>query len=234
MKSGESRESFLADGFERIKIAIRENVKRVKLHVREYENDLEAIMAARVFSYKLNKNRGSIVGASLVKMVKDMVEEGWSLDEIADQMKISKRYLYYLLEISRDREVMEKLEKDEISIFKTIELIKSKKNSKEEKHIYDDEENYIYSEIFHRENEGEKAQIELLSARIAKIERAKECKAEIEDISAKEAKREEVKEIPATIKSELEKAFEKLDPVLGYQLEDENVIRKTIFLLAYS
>ena len=220
-KSRRSGKMYLADGFDRCRIAILEEIPKAKLMVKEFEDDADAVAAARALSYKINSQRGQVDEASLVKMVRDMANEGWSTKDIARLLDKSERYIRMLLNIGEDEEIMEMLERDEISIHRAVELLRERKSYKAE----------TVSEPASRE---EKAQSEETSPKEAEAGGAKACTASSEEITeAAGSEEEEILELmPATIKSEMEKAFERLEDVLGDELEDPEV-RRRLLLIAF-
>ena len=219
-RSRRSGRMYLADGFDRCRIAILEGVPKAKLMVKEFEDDADAVAAARALSYKINSQRGQVDEASLVKMVRDMANEGWSTKDIARLLEKTERYIRMLLNIGDDEEIMEMLERGEISIHRAVELLRERKSYKAET-------------VSERAPGEEKAQFEEVSPKEAEAGGAKACTASSEEITEAAESEEEVLELmPATIKSEMEKAFERLEDVLGYELEDPEV-RRRLLLIAF-
>ena len=220
-KSRKSGEMYLADGFDRCRIAIIEGIPKAKLVVKEFEDDADAVAAAQALSYKINNQRGQVDEASLVKMIRDMANEGWSAKDIAELLKKSKRYIRMLLNIGEDEEIMEMLKRGEISIHRAVELLREKKS-------------YIAETVSKPPSSEEKAPSEEISPKEAEIEGAKACTAISEEImEAGESEEKEILELmPRTIKSEMKKAFERLEDILGYELEDPEV-RQRLLLTAF-
>ena len=215
----ESEKLYLADGFDRIKIVIKENIPKAKLRIREFDTDWDAYDDARMMSYKINKIRGGVVGISVINLAKTLREEGKSIKEIAKRFDTSEKYIRYLLDIAKDQEIMEKLEKEEISIHKAIEMLQEKKYIKRET-------------VSQQRYEEEKTISEPISAEEAKIELRKVSEERKEEISEKEAKIEEIKKeqgaiykpdlyvqelyahVPKWIQEELEDAFKSLEKII--------------------
>jgi len=217
-KSRESGLMYLADGFTRCKIAIKEGVPRAKLLVKEFEDDVDAVAAARALSYKINKQRGLVDEASLVQMVRDMADEGWGTGDIAELLGRSERYIRMLLSISEDAEIMEMLRRGEISIHRAVELLRERKS-------------YKVETVSEQPSMGEEARSEEISPKEAEIEGARACTA-IPEEAAEPEEAEILELMPGTIKSEMEKAFERLEDILGYELEDPEV-RRRLLLTAF-
>ena len=230
-KSRKSGKMYLADGFDRCRIAIIEEIPKAKLVVKEFEDDADAVAAARALSYKINNQRGQVDEASLVKMVRDMANEGWSAKDIARLLEKSERYIRMLLNIGEDEEIVEMLERGEISIHRAVDLLRERKS-------------HIAETVSKPPSREEKAPSVEISPKEAEIEGAKACTAISEEITPKmdqtaetmEAGESEEREIlelmPRTIKSEMEKAFERLEDILGYELEDPEV-RQRLLLTAF-
>ena len=202
-KSRMSGRMYLADGFDRCRIAVIEGIPKAKLVVKEFEDDADAVSAARALSYKINSQRGRVDEASLIKMIRDMANEGWSTKDIAELLEKTERYVRMLLNIGEDEEIMEMLERGEISIHKAVELLREKKSYKAET--------------------------------VSKPPSIKEepLPGEAPSREGAESEEDEILELmPATIKSEMEKAFERLEDALGYELEDPEV-RRRLLLTAF-
>jgi len=219
-KSRESGAMYLADGLTRCAIAIKEGVPRAKLLVKEFEDDVDAVAAARALSYKINKQRGLVDEASLVQMVMDMANEGWSVKDVAELLGRSERYIRMLLSIGEDAEIMEMLKRGEISIHRAVELLREKKGYKEET-------------VSEQPSTWKEAPSGEISPKEAEIEGARACTAVSEEIIEAAEPDEEILELmPGTIKSEMKKAFERLEDILGYELEDPEV-RRRLLLTAF-
>ncbi|MEM1808883.1 MAG: hypothetical protein QXL31_05805 [Thermosphaera sp.] len=199
-RSRESGRIFLADGWIRYRIARLGGAKKIKIRVREFETDKEAYEDALVISHNLNASRGNVVGYSILNMVRYLKDAGMSAREIAERLNRSETYVYNLLAVLRNQELVEKVRNEEISLREAIGLA------------------YKRTPDYDRHSVGGEAVSGDISAKEARIEVAKPGKAKVEEARGKEAK---IEEIPGTIRAEVDRAFRKLENMALIGEEDK-------------
>ncbi|MEM3922189.1 MAG: winged helix-turn-helix domain-containing protein [Nitrososphaerota archaeon] len=123
-------------------------------------------------------------------MVRYLKDAGMSAREIAERLNRSETYVYNLLGVLRNQELVEKVRNEEVSLREAIGLA------------------YKPGADYDRHSVGGEAVSGDISAKEARIEVAKLGKAEVEETRGKEAK---IEEILGTITSEMERIYMRRD-----------------------
>jgi transcriptional regulator with XRE-family HTH domain/predicted RNA-binding Zn-ribbon protein involved in translation (DUF1610 family) len=214
-RSAESGRLFLGDGADRLKIAIEERVPRVMLSIEEYETDSEAYEAAQDDSYRMNEDRGDVVAYSVVELIRERHQKGMTVKEIAERYDKSESYIYNILAVARDEELMKLLREEKITLHEAI------------KAAYNPELKRELTEKFIKTmtviEEPEKSRIEEILAKGAIVGEIKPLAAIGEEISARKPSFEEIfdeavervearlqRPMNATLKAEMRNALQGL------------------------
>jgi hypothetical protein len=186
-RSAESGRLFLGDGADRLKIAMEEKVPKVMLSIEEYETDSEAYEAAQDDSYRMNEDRGDVVTYSVVELIRERYQKGMTVKEIAEKYDKSESYIYNILAVASDKELMELLREEKITLH---EAVKAAYNPELKKGLI---EKFIKTPMTVIE-ETKKPRIEEISAREERIEEIEARWKPLEEISRKEPRFEEIYE----------------------------------------
>ncbi|MEM2216654.1 MAG: hypothetical protein QXP57_08850 [Nitrososphaerota archaeon] len=248
-KAEGSKNMILADGFNRYDAARKAGLTRVYAAIEVYETEEEAVEVAKWKSLGENWIRGQRDPAQLIEKVKNWTS-GMELNQAVKKLMefgISRPHAYRIINIARDEELSRAVIEGRMSLRRAEEII-------EERKAYEGGKVDIVSHVrqdikFSLLEEG-KPQKEAFSEKKAQIGLAKTCKTISEETSSKEAKIEEIEEeeteskvykhfgvykhleIPTSIKSEMEKALEKLEEISLIEEEDkERLMEKAYNLL---
>ncbi|MEM4053606.1 MAG: hypothetical protein QW646_07660 [Ignisphaera sp.] len=248
-KAEGSKNMILADGFNRYDAARKAGLTRVYAAIEVYETEEEAVEVAKWKSLGENWIRGQRDPAQLIEKVKNWTS-GMELNQAVKKLMefgISRRHAYRIVNIARDEELSKAVIEGRVSLSKAEEIIEERKAYEEGKV---DIVCHVAQDIKFSLLEEGKPQKEVISEKEAQIKLAKTCEAISEEISQKEEKIEEIEkeeieskvykhfgvykrlEVPSSIKSEMEKALEKLEEISLIEEEDkEKLMEKAYNLL---
>jgi len=212
-RSAESGRLFLADGADRLRIAIEEKAPRVMLNIEEYEKDSEAYEAAQDNSYRLNEDRGDVVAYSLVQLVKERYKEGKTVKEIATRLGKSEQHIRNILAVAKDEELMKPLKEEKITLFDAIRAAHDPELRRE-----------ILNKALIISAEVEKPKFEEIESKEERIVEIEPTRKSTKEISARKPRFEEIynevvgeveeklgRELSGTIKSEMKTILEALN-----------------------
>jgi ParB/RepB/Spo0J family partition protein len=111
---------WLADGGNRLEAAKRQDRPIIQAYV--LHGNMED---ALLYSAKLNVHRGKVNVGELAEFVKRLKDKGMKVEEIADNLRLSKGYVSELLAVAENGEILEKLKKGFFSLREAYKSLKS-------------------------------------------------------------------------------------------------------------
>jgi len=123
---------WLADGQNRLEVAKKQDRPIIQCYIL-HGSEQDAL----IYSAKLNVHRGHVNVGGLCEFVKRLKDKGMKVEDIANNLRLSKGYISQLLTIAEFPEIIEKLKKGLISIkeaYKSAKSLTVKQVSEETRH----------------------------------------------------------------------------------------------------